>query len=373
MCLIYFPFIDVFDDHFFENLDCVTNALDNVAAREYVDRRCIFYGKPLLESGTLGTKGNIQVVIPRLTESYSSSQDPPEKSIPSCTVRNFPSQIEHTINWALNYFNEYFCTIPESVNAFLEDHSGSYLDNLIKQGAGHVETIDNIHKYLVLEKTTTFASCVLWARLCYEEFFCNSIKQLLFNFPHDSITSSGQSFWSGTKRCPSPIPFDASNALALNFIIAAANLRAFTYGIPGCLNVEIVLELLKECVVEPFSPKEGLKIQTTENESINSEASGDEQHIKLLLKELTQKRKTFFKLNVAQFEKDDDTNFHISFIGASANLRALNYGIEGADSLKVKQIAGKIIPAIATTTSLVVGLVCLEMLKVKRYTCVFQY
>jgi ubiquitin-activating enzyme E1 len=32
-----------------------------------------------------------------LTESYSSSQDPPEKSIPSCTVKNFPNAIEHTI------------------------------------------------------------------------------------------------------------------------------------------------------------------------------------------------------------------------------------------------------------------------------------
>ncbi len=45
-----------------------------------MDRRCVYYCKPLLESGTLGTKGNVQVVIPFLTESYSSSQDPPEKS-----------------------------------------------------------------------------------------------------------------------------------------------------------------------------------------------------------------------------------------------------------------------------------------------------
>lgn len=63
----------------------------------YMDQRCVFFEKPLLESGTLGTKGNTQVVIPHLTESYSSSQDPPEKETPSCTVKNFPNQIQHTI------------------------------------------------------------------------------------------------------------------------------------------------------------------------------------------------------------------------------------------------------------------------------------
>lgn len=63
-----------FNDDFFSKLDGVANALDNVDARIYMDRRCVFYRKSLLESGTLGTKGNVQVVIPHLTESYSSSQ-----------------------------------------------------------------------------------------------------------------------------------------------------------------------------------------------------------------------------------------------------------------------------------------------------------
>jgi ubiquitin-activating enzyme E1 len=52
---------NVFDVKFWKNLTGVTNALDNVEARKYMDRRCVFYQKPLLESGTLGTKGNTQV------------------------------------------------------------------------------------------------------------------------------------------------------------------------------------------------------------------------------------------------------------------------------------------------------------------------
>jgi molybdopterin/thiamine biosynthesis adenylyltransferase len=49
----------IFTDQFFEGLTIVTNALDNVAARKYVDLRCVSAKIPLLESGALGPNGHV--------------------------------------------------------------------------------------------------------------------------------------------------------------------------------------------------------------------------------------------------------------------------------------------------------------------------
>lgn len=57
------------------------------------------------------------------------------------------------------------------------------------------------------------------------------------------------------------------------------------------------------------------------------------------------------------FEKDDDSNGHIDFVTSASALRAHMYSIEAADRLQTKRIAGKIIPAIATATATVAGLV----------------
>jgi len=50
-------------------------------------------------------------------------------------------------------------------------------------------------------------------------------------------------------------------------------------------------------------------------------------------------------------------------MSAVANLRARNYKITEVERFKIKMIAGKIIPAIATTTAMVVGAIGLELIK----------
>ena len=66
-------------------------------ARLFVDRQCVRHGLPLLDSGTHGVKGSTQVVLPHVSESYGSSSDPPEESIPVCTLKSFPYAIEHAL------------------------------------------------------------------------------------------------------------------------------------------------------------------------------------------------------------------------------------------------------------------------------------
>lgn len=356
----------IFHEAFWEGLDAVTNALDNVEARTYVDRRCVFFRKPLLDSGTLGTKGNTQVVLPMLTESYSSSQDPPEQSFPMCTLRSFPNRIEHTIAWAKDLFHTFFVGPAEVVNMYLSQPN--YLSTALKQSGNEKQTLETLNSFLVTEKPISFDDCIVWARMQFEKQYNNTIQQLLYNFPKDSTTSSGQPFWSGPKRAPDALKFDPSNPTHYTFVEAAAKLHAFNYNINSSnVDDKHFLNVLDNMIVPEFKPDPGVKIQASDADpDPNAQQGGDDNSE---LQKLAQglpapKSLAGFKLTPLEFEKDDDTNHHIDFITAASNLRAENYKIATADRHKTKFIAGKIIPAIATTTALVTGMVNLELYKI---------
>ncbi|CAK1580668.1 unnamed protein product [Parnassius mnemosyne] len=356
----------VYHDQFFEELDGVANALDNVDARIYMDRRCVYYRKPLLESGTLGTKGNTQVVVPFLTESYSSSQDPPEKSIPICTLKNFPNAIEHTLQWARDEFEGLFRQSAEHAAQYLRDPH--FLERTVKlPGSQPLDVIESVRN-AINERPLNFEDCVTWARLHWEAQYANQIKQLLFNFPPDQPTMSGAPFWSGPKRCPSPLKFDPEDELHLDYIVAAANLRAQVYGLPTFVDREAIAQMAARVEVPEFSPRRGVKIAVTDAQLMSQNNDQmDQDKVENIVAEIPHPSKLGnLKITPLEFEKDDDTNFHMDFIVAASNLRAANYKIPPADRHRSKLIAGKIIPAIATTTSVVAGLVCLELYKLAQ-------
>lgn len=67
-----------------------------------------------------------------------------------------------------------------------------------------------------------------------------------------------------------------------------------------------------------------------------------------------------------EFEKDNDSNFHIDFMHAMGNCRSVNYKLEPMDWIQVKLKAGRIVPAMATTTASIAGLQTLELVKLLR-------
>lgn len=101
------------------------------------------------------------------------------------------------------------------------------------------------------ERPKSFEDCVVWARNHWQEQYNNQIRQLLFNFPPDQLTSSGQPFWSGPKRCPKALDFDVNEPLHLDYICAAANLKAGMYGLPQNRDRSQIAEMVvnvKVCI-----------------------------------------------------------------------------------------------------------------------------
>jgi ubiquitin-like 1-activating enzyme E1 B len=64
------------------------------------------------------------------------------------------------------------------------------------------------------------------------------------------------------------------------------------------------------------------------------------------------------------FDKDDDDT--LDFVTSAANLRSAAYGIPRKTRWEVKEMAGNIIPAIATTNAIVAGLIVLQALQILR-------
>ncbi|XP_064452005.1 ubiquitin-like modifier-activating enzyme 7 isoform X3 [Mirounga angustirostris] len=351
----------IYEDNFFSRVDGVAAALDSFQARHYVAARCTHYLKPLLEAGTQGTLGHASVFVPYVTEAYrapASGLASEDATYPVCTLRHFPSTVEHTVQWARDEFEGLFCLSAETINRHHQE-----LTSLGETDGPQVLTLLEEVLGVLRERPRTWQDCVVWALGHWQRRFHYGIMQLLSRFPPDKVLEDGTLFWSGPKQCPEPLEFDASQDTHLLYVLAAANLYARMHGLPGSRDQTALRELLKMLPL-PVPQPSAASFPNDLNLAGASAEFGPEQ-----LKKLHQVLEVWSgspPLEPLKFEKasqDNDSNFHVDFVVAAASLRAQNYGIPPANRTQSKRIVGQIIPAIATTTAAVAGLVGLELYK----------
>lgn len=274
---------NTFTDVFWDDLDCVFGAVDNIKARQYVDSKCVLHHKTLIESGTLGTKCNSQMVIPHKTQCYSDSQDPEEKSIPMCTLRNYPYLLDHTIEWSRDYFQGLCCDGSADFAQLVRDPEG-YITRCIKEAKGQTGTLlikfRNLSKFLIGYPEINTQSLVNIGRQLFQDIFHDQIVQLLYCFPRDAVREDGNLFWSAPKRCPTEIPFDADDEMHFLFIRACLTIFSDAFKVQVTETDDQIRELARNA---PFVVKEPtkMKIKTGEDDETEEAGPGESDEIEL--------------------------------------------------------------------------------------------
>jgi len=79
---------------------------------------------------------------------------------------------------------------------------------------------------------------------------------------------------------PSPLQFLADDAACLDFVVAAANLRAFNFGLPTCIDRKVFLSELPSVVVPEFRAQTDMKIAANDEElkKLQQSAPADDQY-----------------------------------------------------------------------------------------------
>uniref|UniRef100_A0A1A9X0T8 SUMO-activating enzyme subunit n=1 Tax=Glossina brevipalpis TaxID=37001 RepID=A0A1A9X0T8_9MUSC len=295
--------------NFFKNFNVVLNALDNRAARNYVNRTCLNADVPLIECGTAGYNGQVELIKKGLTQCYECTPKATQKSFPGCTIRNTPSELIHCIVWAKHLFNQLFgktvddedispdLADPEAQEEFCDD------EDLKLPQSGNVARVNTCQ----WAKDNNYDAGIL-----FNKFFNDDIKYLL----------SMSNLWK-TRKPPRSIQW---NSVLLN--------QDKANGEPQFKRQYHKIWSLAECAAVYEDCLKNLRMKME-------------------------------KLNEGDFlvwDKDDQTA--MDFVAACANMRAYIFGIIRKSRFEVKSMAGNIIPAIATTNAITAGIVVLQTFKV---------
>ena len=344
----------IFNKEFYQKQDAVVMAVDNFEARKYISKQCEKYNVPYFNCGTEGPYANVEAFIPGKTE-MAFYPDDEKKIIPSCTLKMFPSSINHCILWALNHFEKFFNkniinvkNMNNNINHFYED-----MDRIIDLRAKYYQ-IKKIYKFLKIANEKSFDKCLKYSIKKYNDFYINKINFILKAFPSDKIDKdTGLKFWTGNKILPHPLIFDINEMMCFDFIKSFACLLAY------CLDIDIKKIKLDDYIRE-FSSK--IEIKPKKVKEIKDKIFYEKKinEIKTEIDQYLRKYKNKINYKPTKYEKDTMDINQINFVYYASNLKAKNYNIENLEKVKIKIIAGKIIPAIITSTSSIAGLLALQ-------------
>ena len=349
---------NIFNKEFWANQNFIFSAVDNNLARKYLNEQCHKYNKILLNSGTSGIVAKADIIIPKLTYPLYVDLNENIKTFNMCTVKKFPTKIEHCIEWSNEIFYNLFNENIKIYNKFLSDK-----DKFIKEIFNEpddvflykYELVKTIYDIINDENIEIKTDKILELSIYHFYNLYNlSIKKLLLFYPLDSY-ENGILFWSGSRKKPSPIiTLDITDKMTKQF------LYCFCYIFSHCLKINLDYIIFENKKIEILFDK--IKKQDY-NQNINEEEKNNKIKELYLIKErINNNQRINFKLNEMEFEKDNLTNNHIEFIQACSNLRARNYNITEENKNKILMIIGKIIPSVPTSTSSIVGYLCIQMI-----------
>ncbi|KAK6539781.1 E1 ubiquitin-activating protein uba2 [Orbilia ellipsospora] len=295
-----------FNVEWFKSFSLVFNALDNLEARRHVNLMCLAAAVPLIESGTTGFNGQVQVISRGVTECYDCTLKPVPKTFPVCTIRSTPSQPIHCIVWAKSYlFNELFGTSEDDPPEF--DHS---------EDAENAQEIKNLRQEAEELK-------MIRETLGQPEFALNVFEKI---FNKDIARLAAMKDMWKTRKAPTPLSFES-----------------FSFSPAGISSIV------------PNNDQKAWSLE--ENFAMFSDSLNRLSKRVLELKEIGQS-------SMVSFDKDDDDT--LDFVAASANIRSIIFGIDVQTKFDIKQMAGNIIPAIATTNAITAGLCVMQAFKVLK-------
>lgn len=225
---------NIFNKDFFGKQKAVILAVDNFETRTYISELCEEYNIPYFNCGMEGSYANVEAFIPGKTEkaSYQSNY---KKVVPPCTLKMFPSSIEHCVLRALDHFEKYFYSYIKNVEIMESDLNRFYEEiNEILDLIVQFNKNKKIFKFLKIAKKQNFDDCIKYSMKKYYRFFIYNINEILHCYPPDKINKeTGLKFWIGNKVISHVLDFEPNDNYCYGFNKSVSCLLA------NCLNIPI--------------------------------------------------------------------------------------------------------------------------------------